>query len=114
MMSPMRGRPSIAIGFLISASLIGMLLCPCAMVPAPAANADAHGCCPVEAGLRAAAADCCAASTAPEPGTPAPPSAGPTAPLLATSVLAPLALPDRPPAEAPHTLAAAPTLVLRI
>lgn len=113
MMSPMRGRPSTVVGLLVSASLIGMLFCPCAMAPAPAANADAHGCCPVETGLRAAAPGCCAANTAPEPGTAAPPSAGPTAPLLATSVLAPVALPARLLAEAPHT-AAAPPLVLRI
>jgi len=112
----MRGRWLRAIGLLTGATVFATLICPCVLVAAPAA--DAHGCCPVEPGLRAAAPpSCCAAVAAPEPGTSAPATAGPVLPLPAASVLATLPAADVvTPDAAPQVLwvAASPPLVLRI
>jgi hypothetical protein len=114
-MSPMRGRASTAIGFLVSASLVVTLFCPCAMAPAPALAADAHGCCPVETGLRPADPGCCAESTGPKPGASLTATAPASAQAPGTFVLA--TLPSVPlNAEAPQAcgVAGAPPLVLRI
>jgi len=102
----MRGRWLRAIGLLTGATVFATLICPCVLVAAPAA--DAHGCCPVEPGLRAAAPpSCCAATAAPEPGT-----SVPAASVLATLPAADVVTPD----AAPQVLwvAASPPLVLRI
>ena len=113
-MSGMRSRWLRAIGLLTGATVLATLICPCAMVAAPAV--DAHGCCPVEPGLRAAAPSCCAATAAPEPGTATPSTAGPALPLPAPSVLATLPAAAAVTPEAPQVLwiAASPPSVLRI
>ena len=110
----MRGRWLRAIGLLTGATVFATLICPCAMVAAPAA--EAHRCCPVEPGLRAAVPSCCAATAAPEPGRSTPAPAGPVLPLPAASVLATLPAADVVTPEAPQALcvAASPPLVLRI
>jgi hypothetical protein len=115
MMVRMRSRWARAIGFLTGVTVLATLLCPCAMVTAPV-TADAHGCCPVEPGLRAATPSCCAATAAPEQGTSTPASAGPSLPLPATSVLVALPVADVATADAAQAVrvAASPPLVLRI
>jgi hypothetical protein len=115
MMVPMRRRRPRAIGLVMCATVLATLFCPCAMaVAAPAA--DAHGCCPVETGLRAAAPSCCAASTAPAPRMATPTTAGPAVPMPATFVLVSFTSANPMTVEAPQPcgLAGTPPLVLRI
>ncbi|HET9316072.1 MAG TPA: hypothetical protein VFQ51_10805 [Vicinamibacteria bacterium] len=114
MMIEMRGH-WLAIGLLTGATVFATLLCPCTIVNPPA-TADAHGCCPVEPGLRAATPSCCAATAAPEPGTWTPATAGPALPLPTASVLVALPVADMVTADAPQAVrvAASPPLVLRI
>lgn len=115
-MSLMRGRRLTAVSLLMGASLLVTLFCPCAMVPS--ADAGSHGCCPIEAGVRASSPSCCAATAAPEQGTSTPAAAGPTVPAPPMFVLATLtaASAGRVMAEASQAfgVAGAPPLVLRI
>jgi hypothetical protein len=114
-MEPMRGPWTRTTGLLTSAIVLAALFCPCAMTPAAPA-ADAHECCPAEAGLRAADPSCCAGSSAPDRGTSVPAAAAASAPVPATSVLATLPATGPWTAEAPQAagIAGAPPLVLRI